>query len=298
MKTNNASIHVLALLSMIFWGMSYIWSKVVFTYLDPIVTVFIRLIISAITLLLILTITRKWQPIKKVHLPLFLLSSLFNPFLYFICESLGLQLVTPTLSAVIIATIPVFTPMVAYLLLKEKLKLLNLFGLVVSIVGVLIIVFDKSINEQAVSWPGILLLFGAVIAAVGHGILLKKLTYHYNPVMIISTQNITGILYFLPLVIFFRGDDTMLLPPDAVLITNLLLLGIFASSLAYVFYTASVKKFGIARSSLYANLIPVFTAIFSYFLLKEIISLQKLSGILIVIIGVILSEYNAKPIKV
>jgi drug/metabolite transporter (DMT)-like permease len=59
-----------------------------------------------------------------------------------------------------------------------------------------------------------------------------------------------------------------------------------------------VQEFGIARASLYANLIPVFTAIFSYFILKETLSIQKLTGMTIVILGVILSEYNFKQSKV
>lgn len=289
---------MLALLSMIFWGMSYIWSKVVFEYLGPIETVFIRLIISAFTLLLLLTITRKWQVIKTRHYPIFIVSSFLNPFLYFIGESYGLQLVTPTISAVIISTIPVFTPMIAFIILNERLKLLNIVGLAVSILGVLIIVLDKSIGNLGVSWYGILFLFGAVAAAVGHGILLKKLTFHYNPVIIITTQNIIGIFYFLPLVFFWGNRNISMDTFDAHLIINLLLLGIFASSLAFVFYTRSVKEFGIARASLYANLIPVFTAIFSYYFLNETLSIQKLTGMMIVILGVILSEYNFKQSKV
>jgi drug/metabolite transporter (DMT)-like permease len=289
---------VLALLSMIFWGMSYIWSKVVFEYLGPIETVFIRLILSGFTLLVLLAFTRKWQVIQTKHYPLFIASSFLNPFLYFIGESFGLQLVTPTISAVIISTIPVFTPMIAFFILNERLKLLNIVGLAVSILGVFIIVLDKSIESQGISWYGIFFLFGAVAAAVGHGIFLKKLTFHYNPVMIITTQNIIGIFYFLPLVIFFGNRNINIDIFDKQLITNLLLLGIFASSLAFVFYTRTVQEFGIARASLYANLIPVFTAIFSYFILKETLSIQKITGMTIVILGVILSEYNFKQSKV
>jgi drug/metabolite transporter (DMT)-like permease len=182
--------------------------------------------------------------------------------------------------------------MIAFLILNERLKPLNVMGLIISIVGVLIIVLDKTSGALGISLTGILFLFGAVAAAVVHGIMLKKLTFHYNPVMIISTQNIIGIFYFLPLLILMGNDHVSLLQADTRLITNLLLLGVFASSLAFVFYTRTVQEFGIAKASLYANLIPVFTAVFSFLILKEALSIQKLSGMAIVIIGVILSEYN------
>ncbi|MDO8897093.1 MAG: EamA family transporter, partial [Bacteroidales bacterium] len=56
-----------------------------------------------------------------------------------------------------------------------------------------------------------------------------------------------------------------------------------------------VSKIGIARTNIYTNLIPVFTALFSYFLLGEIITFDKILGIALVIIGVILSQKRKNP---
>ncbi len=282
----------MVLLSMVFWGMSYIWSKIVFEYLSPGQTIFYRLIISVITLAILLTVTRSWQAIQTKHYPLFLISSLLNPFLYFIGESYGLQLVTPTVSAVMIATIPVFTPLFAFFIFNERLKVVNIIGLFFSLFGIIIILLVNDTKNQSVSITGILFLFGAVAAAVGHGMFLKKLTEFYKPIMIISLQNFIGIAYFLPFAFLFKDSQSTHIQPDIRLYTNLILLGVFASSLAFVFYTKSVQVFGISKSSLFANLIPVFTAIFSYYILKDQITTQKLIGMGLVIIGVILSEYN------
>ena len=74
----------------------------------------------------------------------------------------------------------------------------------------------------------------------------------------------------------------------------LLLLAVLASSLSYVLYTYSVSQLGVARSNVYTNTIPVFTAGFSYFLIHEEITLFKMIGIVIVILGLILSQIKTK----
>jgi drug/metabolite transporter (DMT)-like permease len=285
---------LLALLSMLFWGMSYVWSKKVFTVLDPAETVFLRLIISVPVLLLIILITNSWQTIKKKHIPLFLASAVFNPFLYFIGESYGLQNVTPTISAVIIATIPVFTPVVAWFMLKERLRPIHISGLIISIIGVLLIMNGNQDTKQDVSVVGVLFLFGAVATAVIQGVMLRKLTLHYNPLMIITFQNFVGIFLFLPLALLTGNHlGNLLVIPNEIWI-YLVLLGIFASSLAFVFYTRTVQAFGLSRASLYTNLIPVFTAIFSFFILNEVPGAEKIGGMFLVIFGVILTQYTRK----
>ena len=107
-------IHILALISMFFWGISYIWSKIVFEVYSPLTTIFLRLLISTVFLFLFIYLTGKVERIKKEDRWIMLLSAFFNPFLYFIGENFGLSLVSASLSAIIVATIPVFIPFAAY----------------------------------------------------------------------------------------------------------------------------------------------------------------------------------------
>jgi drug/metabolite transporter (DMT)-like permease len=74
----------------------------------------------------------------------------------------------------------------------------------------------------------------------------------------------------------------------------MLLLSVLASSVAFVFFAHSVKFLGISKSNIFSNLIPVFTAIFSYLLLSESFTIQKVAGIALVIGGVYLSERTRK----
>lgn len=274
---------------MIFWGMSFVWSTIVFKYYDPITTVFLRLVISSIFLFLGLYAFKQLQKINKADFKLFLLSSLFNPFLYFIGESYGLKLTSPTISAVMIALIPVFTPVLAYFFLHERLTRLNIAGLTISFAGVLILVLKPDLSLDS-SPLGILCLFFAVLSALGYAVLLKKLTSRYHPFTIIAVQNLIGAVYFLPLFLAFGYQQFITVKPDFELVSALLQLAFFASSLAYVFYTFSARELGISKANLMTNIIPVMTALFSFLILDERFSVTKISGMLIVICGVILSQ--------
>jgi len=291
LKLKPVYTYILVVLSMLFWGMSFVWSKIVLNYYDPITTVLLRLIISSAIMFLGLWLFRHLQKIKREDYKLFLLSALFNPFLYFLGENYGLKNSSPTVTAVIIATIPVFTPIVAYFILKERLTKLNIFGLVISFFGVLFMLVNRDYSLGA-SPEGIVWLSMAVFSAVIYSIFLKKLASKYDAFMIIATQNLIGAIFFLPLFFVFDYQNFIQVVPTFELISSLLLLAIFASSLAFVFFAISAREIGISKTNLFTNLIPVFTAIFSYFILDEIFGMRKIAGMAIVILGVLLTQLN------
>jgi len=285
--------YILVILSMLFWGLSFVWSKIVLKYYDPITTVLLRLIISSALLFVGLKIFRRLQRINMRDLKLFLISALFNPFLYFLGENYGLKNSTATVTSVIIATIPVFTPLVAYFTLKERLSKFNILGLFVSFFGVLFMLINRDFSFN-VSPAGIAWLSLAVLTAIFYAVLLKKLAAKYNPFFIIAFQNLIGAVYFLPLFFIFDFRKFIHVVPNAELLSSLLLLSVFASSLAFVFYTISAREIGISKTNLFTNLIPVFTAIFSFFILKETFELHKIAGMIVVIAGVLMSQVKSK----
>jgi drug/metabolite transporter (DMT)-like permease len=85
-------------------------------------------------------------------------------------------------------------------------------------------------------------------------------------------------------------------PLNGEIIASMLLLAILASSVSFVFFAHSVKLLGISKTNIFSNLIPVFTAVFSFFLLSEAFSVQKIAGIALVIGGVYLSERTKKRV--
>lgn len=289
------SAHLSALAAMFLWGISYIWMKGLFDFLEPASILFFRLVVSSVFLYFVLRLMGKLERIKKEHYFIFLLSALFNPFLYFMGESHGLQLVSPTISAAIVATIPVFTPVFARIFLREHLSKLNILGLFISFGGVLLMLVMKDFSLSANPF-GVMYLFGAVASSIVYGIILKKLTLLYNALTIVWIQNLIGLFYFIPVILYKETDTLLIAPFTTAVVFPILLLGVFSSSLAFVFFTRSVRSLGIARTNIYTNMIPVFTAIFSYFILAEVLDARQLTGMMFVISGVIISQMKKKQV--
>jgi drug/metabolite transporter (DMT)-like permease len=297
LKLNPIYIYILITLSMIFWGFSFIWSKIVLDYYEPITILVIRLLLSSVILFAGLRIFNRLQKIRKEDYNLFLISSLLNPFLYFLGENYGLKYSSPTITAVLIATIPLFTPILGYISFREKLSKFNIFGLFISFAGVIFMLVDKNFAFST-SPTGMAWLLLAVVSATFYAVFLKKLALKYDAFMIIAVQNLIGAVYFLPLFFIFDFQQFITVVPNTEVITSLLLLAFFASSLAFVFFTIGTREIGISKTGLFTNLIPVFTAVFSFLILSEQFEVQKVAGMMLALLGVLMSQVTGQNIFV
>ena len=203
--------------------------------------------------------------------------------------------VSSTVGAIIIATIPLFTPFFAHRFLQEKIHISLILGLLISFVGVFMIVQGDYTGSNSIK--GILLLFFAVLAAVSYGVLLKRMSHKYSAFTIVKYQNIFGLIYFIPLFLIWELNHFLSVEHQLAGIWVIFQMALFASTLAFVFITIVIRNLGMSRTNLFTNLIPVFTAVISYFVLKETFPTLKILGMVIVISGLMISEVRNLPGK-
>lgn len=283
-------------MSMIFWSFSFVWIKIVYEAYGPLTTILFRLLISSGLMLIFTLLTRKLQNIRPGDLKFFLLLAFFEPFLYFMGESYGLMYVSSTVASVIVATIPLFAPVAAWYFYKEKLSRTNLYGLVISFFGVSLVVVDTSFNFNA-SPLGISLEFLAVLGAIGYASVLKGMSHRYNTFTIITYQNLIGAILFLPFWFGFEFGDFIKVPFNPKAFIAIVKLAIFASTFAFILFTYSIRNMGINKSNIFINVIPVFVAIFAYFILGDQLNFHQMVGIAIVVSGLFLAQINWKRKK-
>ena len=277
--------------AMMFWGLSFVWTRQLLEVFTPLLIIFFRLILSFSILILIAKLSRKLQKIQKKDYLYLVLLSFTQPFLYFIFEGYGIKFTSASIASILIATIPLFTPIGAYLLYRDKLTRMNIFGLLISFSGVVLVVADFGKN-LSFSWLGILMLLLAVITGSAYGLGLKKLTVNYNSITITTYQNLIGIFLFLPLIFAFEWENLLTSPEKITtdLAISFFNLALFASSFAFVLFTYGIGKIGPSKASAFSNSIPIFTLVFAYFVLDESITLVKLGGINVVLLGLFLSQ--------
>lgn len=292
-KQNQVKIYISVILSMIFFSLSFVWFKIANVSYGPLTIVFFRLVLSATILFLYARITGSLVIPGKKDFKYIMLLAFFEPFLYFMGESFGLQYISSTVAAVIIATIPLVAPFAAYLFYKEKVTMRNLFGIIISFIGVLIVIYEIGTGVTA-SPIGVILQFSAVFSAVGYTIVLHKISAKINNLIIILFQNLLGAIYFLPFWVIFESKRFLFTPFDGSAMVAIIELSIFASTVAFIFFTYSVRHLGVVKSNMFANIIPVFTAIFAWIILGDSLTLQKLGGIIIVIAGLFIAQLKLK----
>jgi len=238
-----------------------------------------------------LIVTRSYMKIKKTDRKLFLTLALFEPFFYFLGESFGLTYVSATVCSVLISTIPVFATLGAWLIFKERLKVINYAGIVISFIGVIIFVLNSD-GSISFNIKGLGLLTLAVLSAVGYSLTLSRLVGTYTPVYIVNVQNLIGAILFLPLFLIFDFKHFISTPFTFNMFKPIIELSIFASCGAFILFAYSVRNMGITRANVFSNIIPVFTALFSFILIGEKLTFQNVLGMAIVIAGLFMSQMN------
>ena len=278
---------------MIFWAFSFIWFKVANESLRPVTIVFLRLLMAVIILTSYLAVKHKFQKISKSDYRLFFLMALFEPFFYFLGESNGLTYVSSTTGSVIISTIPVIAAIAARIIFGEKLGRLNYSGIALSFAGIIVFVITP-VGSLSFNIRGLLLLGLAVFSAVGYNLTLSRLVGRYSPVFIVTVQNIIGAVLFLPVFIFTDMNAFLHATHTLKAFVPVAELAFFASCGAFILFAFSVRNIGISKANAFTNFIPIFTALFSFLMLGEKLTLQNYIGMAIVITGIFLSQANRK----
>ena len=297
---NSLFVYVLLIIAMFLWGNSYIFTSIALESTDPISIVFIRHVVSAILLWLIIAIFFRKEKIPFSFFKWIVVLAFFQPFIYFIGETYGLQRVSPVITSFIISTIPVFTTIVMRLFFKASLSLVNFTGVFIALTGVILMIVGKNMQID-VDGLGLVLLCIAVFSAVGYAILLNKLAATVHPVWLIAVQNTCAALFFFPVYLWLRETPNFdhatvitFLTPQWEMWTCILALAVLCSSIAFIFYSIAVGKLGVARCTVFSNLCPIFTAITSFFILGERLAVTKTVGIFVIILGLILTQRKNK----
>ncbi len=293
-RKNNVGTYIGVIGATIFWGLSFVWSGQLLRNGFPLYSLLaIRLFLASVLLFIAAIITKKFVCPKQRDLKWFVLLVLFEPFLYFIGESHGIVLTdSPAISSIIVSTLPLFTMIMGYMIYNEKVSRTNIFGIFAALTGVVLALLNEKL-ELNVNPLGIVMLLLAVFSATGYSLVIKKLSHNYTPIMIVMWQNLIGVLFFLPFCLFEMNELSQF-NFSFQNIYPLLLLVIFPSCVAFLSYVQAIGRIGVTKSSMFCTLIPVVTLLFSAMMGHEKLYQHNMIGVVIVVIGLMLSQMKKR----
>lgn len=275
------------------WGCSFWWIHISLAWLHPVGVAFMRLLLGAVTLLLIarrarLPLIRDLRIIGHVAVVALTLSSL--PFALF---AYGQREVSSILAAIINATTPLSAMIIGFVVMpSERPGRRQLAGLAVGFAGVMIVlgVWDTVPSSTV---HGVVL---CVLAITSYGVSYPYARRHLSPLglpptSLAVTQTLVGTALLLPVVLVtgLRADGTAS-GPDLGAVVALLALGAMSTGVAYILNYTVIERAGATVASSVTYLTPAVAVVVGTLFLGETATWHNLVGTAVILAGVALAR--------
>ncbi|AKP76733.1 DMT family transporter [Priestia aryabhattai] len=279
-----------AIMSISFWGISFVSTKAVLDKLDPYTLLVLRFGIGALFLLVLLVLKRYPLNIPLKYIPHLIVLGILGVFIHQVIQATALLTINASAAGWIISFSPVFTVILSVFFLHEKMTLLKASGIIVAIIGVLLV--TTSSNQHSLQLPvniGYLLMILSTLNWAIYSVLLKKLDIQLPSLVVTFYMCLIGFTLTTPFLVRNKGWEIMPFL-TSVEWAHLLFLGVFVSGVAYWYWAKALEVLEASQVSVFLYLEPVATLITAVLLLREKIIPVSILGGVIIIVGVIVAN--------
>ena len=283
--------YILLVVSSTIFGFSFLFTKEALAHLDIFQLLGIRFLIAALVMSIIVAVRLVKISLTRKKLKGILLLTLFQPLVYFVCETFGVKMTSSSESGMMIALIPIATAFFSGLILKEKLIPRQWIAIFVSVIGVALIIFAKDISFSGGAFLGFMLLLVAVISAGLYGPLSRKLSAHSSPFEITFVMMWVGAIAFNAIGLGVAGQAGTIgtyfsaaFAPGAV--TGVLYLSILSSIVAFFIINYAVSKIRASKTAGFSNLTTVISILAGVLIAGENILPLQIAGIVLILLSI------------
>ena len=289
--------YILLVLTTLFWSGNFIVGKAASTHdIPPFSLNFYRWLFAG---LILLPFTFKEILNKKKYIfsniGFFILLgitsiTIFNSTVYY--SLYYMQVISGVL---MISTIPVWIMFISSILGIEKTNKFQIFGVILSLLGVLFIITKSDINiiKNLAFNRGDLIMAIGMFAWALYSALLKKKSYDISQITLLEVVIITGLIFLIPIYILEMnfGNQIVLGKPFILTLSYVVLLPGLAS---FFFWIKGIAIIGANRAGVFLHLMPVFGSIMAIILFDEKFMFYHLLGAVFIIGGITLSNKKIK----
>ncbi|MEC0127539.1 DMT family transporter [Paenibacillus pabuli] len=285
--------HLLALLTIMIWGTTFISTKVLLIDFTPVEILFFRFLIGYVVLFLIYPRSLRVTSFREELL--FIAAGLCGVTLYFLIENIALVYTLASNAGVIVSIAPFFTAVLAHFFLDgERLHKRFIVGFGIALTGIILIGLNGSFILQLDPLGDLLACIAPAVWAI-YSVLMRKigeLPYH----TIGATRKVFfyGLMFMLPALFLFEFHFDLGRFANMANLSNVLFLGLGASALCFVTWNRAVSLLGAVKTSVYIYLVPVITVIASALILYERITWITLLGAGLTLVGSFISERKVR----
>jgi drug/metabolite transporter (DMT)-like permease len=284
-STENPLMNIAELLSLAaIWGASFLFMRIGAPEFGPVPLIALRVGIAALVLLPVLRSAVARNHLRRKLWPM-LVVGVTNSAVPFSLFAYSTLYVNAGFDAVLNATVPLWTGLIAFAWLKIPMSRPQVIGMVVGMLGVIVLVWDKIGEGQ----PGVWLATGAVLLATlcyGFAINYSKTRLAGVPPFVVACgSQLAATLVLLPLALLYWPT----VPVSPVAWYSVLALGVLCTGVAYVIFYRLLDSVGSAYAASVTFLIPIFGVIWGAIFLKEKVTFGMALGCLIILLGTALA---------
>ncbi len=273
-------------------GLSFMFSKIGLQYSTPwdllayrFTASFTALMIPVAFRWIRLDFTRK--RIRKI-LPL----ALFYPLSFFALHTFGLQYLTSSEASILLASMPVFTLIMASYFLKEETSLLQKLSIMLSVGGVIYITVSKGANLDFTNIKGVAMILLSALSFSVYSILVKKLARDFTILEMSCIMIVISFVFFNAMSLgrhLIMGTAGSFFAPlsEPAFIAAFVYLGVLSSLVTSLLTNFALSKIDASRMCVFTNLSTVISIVAGVVFLKENIYFYHLTGSLMIISGVV-----------
>lgn len=286
---------LLPILAVLIWSMNIAVTRYVADFITPVSISFYRWLVAFIVLTPFIA-KKTWQNrhLIRQHFWQFAILSAFGMVLYQGLAYSAAHHTTATNMGIINAFIPVFTIFVSMLILREIPNRFAVIGSILSFMGLVYVMaqgdFASLLGLGGHSGDFVMIL--AVFFYAFYGVFLKKWQLQVPLLMSLYIQIGFALLYHLPFILWYGLQGI-----DSQNVASVLYAGLFPSLIAPFVWMLAVQYLGPNRTSIFMNLMPVFTAIIAFFWLKEAWTIYHSVGGVIILLGIVLAQKKVNKVQ-
>lgn len=294
MQKNHYPVAAALAVAFIF-GLSFVFTKETLTYLSPFQLLGLRFGMAALSLTLLVALKIVKLNIKTENLPELIKIGLWQPVLYFIFETYGVNYTTASESGVVIALVPMAVMVLSIIILGERITSGQAVFIAAAVAGVAVIALaGPDIQPGAPSENhliGIIMLFGAVTAAGFYSIFSRRASTRLGPF------EITFVMMWLGAIVFnaigltngyltgqLAGYYTFYQYPSVVY--GIVYLGLISSVAAFFLLNYTLSRIPASRAAVFFNLTPIVSLLAGIIINGERLGEWQLAGCGLILLGV------------
>ncbi|MCQ4638435.1 DMT family transporter [Anaerovorax odorimutans] len=294
------NIYWLMVLAALFWAGAFIAGKFAVPYIPTFTLTFLRFFFASLVLFFLTAAARRKEGgkafrLKREHVPVFLFTGIVGMFGYHVFFFIALKYTTAINSSIIGAMNPIVTTIIAALFLRAKIPGRQAVGIALSFIGVVLTISGASWQTlSSMSFNrGDLWMLAAVVCWAAYGVFSKSKGSKIPPFWLTYYSFLVCTLILIPFAVWEKPWRILGEIPAAGWIA-VLYMSIFASVGGYLIQQIAIKRIGPSRTSIFINLVPVFSMALAVLILGETLEPVKLATAGIIIAGVCICQLSGR----